>query len=147
MYTDKPMSLSVKSFLIRKMSTAQSIPEKTITSVIDHQFNSLVENMPFCNTLELSGFGKFTFNKKKGVNMMLKYIREKEELLTRMPTLEDAHALKRAGIRISQIEMSMKALNQKLQSYENQFRTDLGRMEESIDTSSRDEGADQNSGS
>jgi len=79
--------------------------------------------------------------------MMLKYIREKEELLTRMPTLEDAHALKRAGIRISQIEMSMKALNQKLQSYENQFRTDLGRMEESIDTSSRDEGADQNSGS
>ena len=137
------MSLSVKNFLIRKMSTATNISEKVITSVVDHQFNSLVENMSTCNSLEISGFGKFVFNKKKGVNMMLKYIREKEQLMITLDTCIEERVRKRAEIRISQIEISIRALNQKLQSYENQFCTSVGRLEESHNSSSRDEGTNK----
>jgi len=136
----------VKNFLIRKMSTGMNVPEKIITSVIDHQFVTLIENMPTCNSLELSGFGKFMFLKKKAPKTMLRYMKEKEGIVSSLDTL-DEHARKRAEIKISKIQVIMKALNQKLQSYENQFCTNLGGMEKSIDSPTRDEGTHTGSGS
>ena len=145
MYTDKPQTLSVKHFLIRKMSTAASIPEKTIASVIDHQFITLIENMPSSNSLELSGFGKFMFHKNKAPKTMLNYLKDQQEIIARIPQMESADR-KRAEIKLSNIELKIKVLNQKLQSYENQFCTNIRGMEKSIDSSSRDETADKGSG-
>ena len=140
MYTDKPQSLSVKNFLIRKMSTAMNIPEKTITTVIDHQFVTLIENMSSCNSLEISGFGKFMFHKNKAPNMMIHYLRDREAINNSLPDL-DPQTRKRVEIRLSNLELKIKALHRKLQSYENQFCTDLGGVEKPIDPLSRDEGA------
>lgn len=35
---EKPITMSIKEFIIRSMSTTLMIPEKTINAVIDHQF-------------------------------------------------------------------------------------------------------------
>jgi hypothetical protein len=125
LYTDKPMSLSVKNFLIRKISTTTMISEKTITSVIDHQFTSLLENMSIANSLEISGFGKFLFNKNKAIIMMQKYIKGLENFKNELVVCTDTKEIKRIEFRISNLELRMKALNQKLQSYENQFRSNI----------------------
>ena len=117
------------------MSTAMSIPEKTITSVIDHQFTSLIENMPTNNSLEISGFGKFIFHKKKAPNMMIHYMKEQEAFKNELAAATDPQEIKRLEFRISGLELKMKALNQKLQSYENQFRTNLGGVDQSTDSS------------
>ena len=62
---DKPVSMSVKDYLVRTLAVKMLISEKTIEAVVNHQFQSANEAMDFNNSLEISGFGKFYFNEKK----------------------------------------------------------------------------------
>lgn len=64
---DKPASMSIKDWLIKKMAIKMVIPEKVIDVVITHQFDSANDALNVNNSVELSGFGKFYFNKKKAV--------------------------------------------------------------------------------
>lgn len=58
------------------------VPEKTIEAVVNHQLNTMLEKMPFCKSVELSGFGKFLFNSRKALKAMQKC----EELRQRYET-------------------------------------------------------------
>lgn len=69
---DKPVSLSVKNFLIRKMAVTLIVPEKTIQAVVDHQFNMAIEAMDRVKSVEISGFGKFIYNEKRGKRIVEK---------------------------------------------------------------------------
>ena len=40
LFTDKPISLSVKDYLIRKLAVKMMTSEKTIEAVVNHQFQS-----------------------------------------------------------------------------------------------------------
>ena len=62
---DKPVSMSVKDFLIRTLAVKMMVSEKTIETVVNHQFQSANEAMDLNNSIEISGFGKFYFNVKK----------------------------------------------------------------------------------
>jgi len=62
---DKSTTLSVKNFIIRNMSVETMIPEKIIEAVIAHQFSSVLKIMDVGNSVELSGFGKFVFKKRR----------------------------------------------------------------------------------
>jgi len=62
---DKPINMSVKDYLVRTLAVKMLISEKTIETVINHQFQSANEAMDFNNSLEIAGFGKFYFNEKK----------------------------------------------------------------------------------
>jgi len=62
---DKPVSMSVKDFLIRTLAVKILTSEKTIEAIINHQFQSANEAVDLNNSLEISGFGKFFFNTKK----------------------------------------------------------------------------------
>jgi nucleoid DNA-binding protein len=62
---DKPISMSVKDFLIRTLAVKMMVSEKTIETVVNHQFQSANEAMDLNNSIEISGFGKLFFNKKK----------------------------------------------------------------------------------
>jgi nucleoid DNA-binding protein len=62
---DKPVSMSVKDYLIRTLAVKMMVSEKTIEAVINHQFQSANEAMDTNNSIEISGFGKFYFNEKK----------------------------------------------------------------------------------
>jgi nucleoid DNA-binding protein len=64
---DKPISMSVKDFLIRTLAVKMLTSEKTIEAVVNHQFQSANEAMDLNNSVEIGGFGKFFFNSKKAV--------------------------------------------------------------------------------
>ena len=81
---DKPISLSMKEYLIRTLAVKMMISEKTLETVINHQFNSANEAMKFYNTVEISGFGKFTFNYKKALKKMEKMLSQQELFQSRI---------------------------------------------------------------
>ena len=62
---EKPSTMSVKEWIIKKMSINMVISEKTIDQVVNHQFDSANDALNTNDTIEISGFGKFMFNTKK----------------------------------------------------------------------------------
>lgn len=77
LFTDKPISLSVKEYLIRKMAVKMMTSEKVLEAVVNHQFQSAHEAMGQHKSLEISGFGKFFFNDGKAVKTMEKFLSQK----------------------------------------------------------------------
>jgi nucleoid DNA-binding protein len=77
LFTDKPISLSVKDYLIRRMAVKMMISEKVLEAVVNHQFQSAHEALGQHKSLEISGFGKFFFNEKKAHKMMEKFLSQK----------------------------------------------------------------------
>lgn len=74
MFTDnKPVSLSVKDWIIRKLAPKMLLGEKTIEAVINHQFQEANIALSKHKSLEISGFGKFFFNDGKAVRQMAKH--------------------------------------------------------------------------
>jgi len=62
---EKPLSMSVKEWIIKKMSINMVISEKTIDAVVTNQFDSANDALNTNDVIEISGFGKFYFNTKK----------------------------------------------------------------------------------
>jgi nucleoid DNA-binding protein len=78
LFTDnKPVSLSVKDWIIRKLAPKMLIGEKTIEAVINHQFQEANQALTKHKSLEISGFGKFFFNEGKAIKQMEKYESQK----------------------------------------------------------------------
>jgi len=69
---EKPMSMSMKDYLVRVMSVKMMVAESTIEKVINHQFLSAYEAMKTNDEIELSGWGKLIFNKNKALKKLLK---------------------------------------------------------------------------
>jgi len=61
----KPSTMTVKEWIIKKMSINMVISEKIIDQVVTHQFDSANDALNTNDSLEISGFGKFLFNTKK----------------------------------------------------------------------------------
>lgn len=74
----KPQSMSIKEWIIKKMAISMVVPEKVIDSVVVHQFDSANDALEIHDSVEISGFGKFYFNKKKAQLQYDKYIRIKQ---------------------------------------------------------------------
>jgi nucleoid DNA-binding protein len=62
---NKPITMSVKEWIIKRMAISLVVSEKTIDQVINHQFDSANDALNVHDSLEISGFGKFLFNIKK----------------------------------------------------------------------------------
>ncbi len=75
---NKPNSMSVMQYLIRILSVDVAIPEKIVEAVITHQFKSANEAMDTSKSLEISGFGRFVFNDKKGARKMAQLLKRLE---------------------------------------------------------------------
>lgn len=122
---EKPKQLSLKDFLIRKMGVKLMLDESLIDTVVSHQFQMVREKMDTCNSIEVSGFGVFKLNTgrvikhaermKKGINNMNVSEERKEQLLNKFNALEK-------------------------RSYGNKSETDLGGVEESLNTPQTTEG-------
>jgi len=67
---NKPKSMSHKEYLVRALSVKLAISEKTVETVINHQFQSANEAMDVNHSLELSGFGRIVFNNKKAIKKL-----------------------------------------------------------------------------
>jgi predicted acylesterase/phospholipase RssA len=61
----RPETMSMKNWLIRRMSTDMMLQERIIEAVIDHQYSSALDATKTLDSIEFSGFGSFMFNRKK----------------------------------------------------------------------------------
>lgn len=127
---DKPINMSVKDYLVRTLAVKMMISEKTIETVINHQFQSANEAMDLNNSLEISGFGKFYFNEKKAT----KRIGQLNAKKTAMETIIADETTSEQKRRSSQVTLDKtEALINLLKTktiYEDQFLSDLRGVEE-----------------
>lgn len=80
---DKPISMSVKDYLVRTLAVKILTSEKVIEAVVNHQFQSANEAMDLNDSVEIAGFGKLFFNKKKAAKKLEK-LNVKKEFMERV---------------------------------------------------------------
>ena len=138
---DKPMSMSVKDYLIRKMSVSLMMSEKTIEAIVNHQFRSANIALQDNNTVEVSGLGKFYFNYKKAVRKMEKMVSKATLFHSQMNNMELSEQKRQSATNklvntLAQIETLKPKLNV-------EHQPDLRGMEEQVGSPSSSERADQ----
>ena len=136
---DKPISLSVKDYLIRKMAVKMMISEKVLDAVVSHQFSSANEAMSSCKSVEISGFGKFFFNDKKAQKTLEKHYSQKAlfEKRANDETLPEAKR-RNASMKLQSALDAIEDLKPRIHDF-----TDLRGMEEQPASSQEAEGAHQ----
>lgn len=126
---DKPVSLPMKDWLIRKLAPKLMISEKTLEAVINHQFQSANEALLNNKSVEISGFGKLIFNDKKAVKRMEMYKQIEKALLNILSQPDLPEAKKRATeMKLQTTKSNIEALKPKL--HENQLLPDIRGVEE-----------------
>lgn len=111
----KPISMSVKDWLIRKLAPKMMITEKTIETVINHQFQSANEALLNNKTIEISGFGKFIFNDKKALKKMSTLQAMKIALDRQIQNPElDENKRRIAGMKLQSVTEAINALKPKI---------------------------------
>ena len=65
--------MPLKEFLVKKLSLKLNVSERIIDTVISNQFSTAFQATAHHNTIELSGFGKFTFSQVKAKKAMEKF--------------------------------------------------------------------------
>ncbi len=127
---DKPISMSVKDYLVRTLAVKMMISEKTIETVINHQFQSANEAMDTNNSIEISGFGKFYFNEKKAKKRLEDLTRKKNLMLEFLASAETSEQKKRSSqVTLEKTEALINLLKSKI-TYEDQLLSDLRGLEE-----------------
>ena len=142
---DKPISLSMKDYIARKMAVKMMISEKVLDTVIGHQFNSANEAMRTNESVEISGFGKFFFNKKKAVKKMEKMLAQKkhfENVLDENNNYPE-HRKRVALLKLTSLLQAIEYLKPKItDNGETELQTDSGGLEEQHHPPIPSEGAD-----
>lgn len=127
---DKPISMSVKDFLVRTLAVKMMMNEKTIEAVVNHQFQSANEAMDLNNSLEISGFGKFYFNEKKATKR-LGQLNAKKQVIEKIIADETTSEQKKrsSNVTLEKTEALINLLKTKT-IYEDQLLSDLRGVEE-----------------
>ena len=126
---DKPSTMPIKEYLLRVLSVRNNIPLKTLEAVVNHQFDELVEATRTKTSVELSGFGKFLFNKKKAYKYYQKHISKIEmaERKLNEPLASEAQ-LRKYGIIKEQSIKIVQDLKPRMDEY---IRTNMGGVAQS----------------
>ena len=126
---DKPISMSVKDYLIRTLAVKMMVSEKTIEAVVNHQFQSANQAMDLNNSIEISGFGKFYFNEKKATKRLTKLC-EKRDAMKRIIADEATSAQRRRSsqVTLEKTEALINLLTTKT-TYEDQLLSDIRGLE------------------
>ena len=130
---DKPLSLSVKDYIIRKLSIKMKLTEKVIDNVVTHQFSSANEALVKNKSVEISGFGKFVFNDKKAISKMAKLHVQKgifENMVNSVELSEQRKAS--ATVKLQNVLLMIETLKPKIS---HETKSDLRGMEEPSDSS------------
>jgi nucleoid DNA-binding protein len=136
---DKPMSMSVKDYLIRKLSVSLMMSEKTIEAIVNHQFRSANIALQDNNTVEISGLGKFYFNYKKAVRKMEKMVSKANLFHAQVNNIELSEQKRQSSAnKLANTLAQIEALKPKLNV---EHQPDLRGMEEQVDSPSTLEGA------
>ena len=126
-----------KELLIRTIASKLLVSEKTIETVINHQFISANQAMDTNKSVEISGFGKFMFNEKKAARRLKTYMMKKHDMHT-IITHPDATAeqIRKATIIYNDMVDHIALLKPNISD---EFLTDLRGLEEQVDSPSTNE--------
>jgi nucleoid DNA-binding protein len=113
MFQEKPNSMSVKDWLVKKMSIDLVIKESIINAVVTHQFNSANDAFKNNSSVELSGFGKFIFNKRKAEKKLQKYYDTRDLYISKLEITPSDSSLQR---RLDSVLEEIKVLEPKLKN-------------------------------
>lgn len=132
---DKPISLSIKEYIIRKMSIKMNTAEKIIETVVNHQFQSATLAFNDQKSVEISGFGKFLFNEKKAIKKMESMLIQQRVLNANLldETLSDRKK-KSTQLKLESLAQAIEILKPKL----NEPKSDLRGVEEQVSSPIRD---------
>jgi len=112
---DKPQSLSMREYLIRKLAPKLLMSEKVIDAVIVHQFSEANAAMHIHDSVEISGFGKFFFNKKKAERKLGGLLIKEKNLLEMLESGTLTEAKKQsATTTLANNKLSIETLKSKL---------------------------------
>ena len=141
---ERPKSLTIKDFLIRKMSVRMLIPEFTLDAIVSHQFQSANQAMLITKSVEISGFGKFVFNDKKAVKKMEKLLLQKA-LFERLMNDDSLSEQRRhnARLKYESVTLNISVLKPKIDT-NNEIKSDIRGMEEQASSTSSTERIDTN---
>ena len=140
---ERPKSLTIKDFLIRKMSVRMLIPEFTLDAIVSHQFQSANQAMLNTKSVEISGFGKFVFNDKKAVKKMEKLLSQKA-LFERLMNDDSLSEQRRNNARLKYESVTLNISVLKPKIINNEIKSDLRGMEEQASSTSSTERIDTN---
>lgn len=122
--------MSVKDYLVRTLAVKMMVSEKTIETVINHQFQSANEAMDTNNSIEISGFGKFYFNEKKAKKRLVDLTRKKNLMLEFIASADTSEQKKRSSqVTLEKTEALINLLKSKI-TYEDQLLSDIRGLEE-----------------
>lgn len=135
---DKPISMSIKDYLIRTMAVKLMTSEKTIETIVNHQFQSANVAMYENDSIEISGFGKFLFNRKKAEKKLVK-MESKKQMFSSQVDNETLSEQKRksAANKLTNTLAGIEALKPRI--YDSKFQPDLRGVEEQVDSLRGDE--------
>ena len=105
---DKPNSMSVRDWIIKKIGTGIMIPENIVKMVVAHQFDSAYEALDKYNSIEISGFGKFYYNRKKAEKELKRSLLQKatyEKILNDQATTEKKRQQVRRRLKILSLKI------------------------------------------
>ena len=127
---DKPISMSVKDYLIRTLAVKMMVSEKTIEAVVNHQFQSANQAMDLNNSIEISGFGKFYFNEKKAKKRVEALNAKKQAMEKIIADVNTSDQKRRSSqVTLEKTEALIKLLTTKT-TYEDQLLSDIRGLEE-----------------
>jgi hypothetical protein len=89
-------------------------PEKVITTVITDQFDQANDALNTNDQVEISGFGKYVFNRKKAIKKMDLWLVTKEDLETRLTGELTDSARKNLEVKLEAVEKKIKSLKPKM---------------------------------
>ena len=134
--------MSVKDYLMKKMSVRTNKPLKIIEAVIEYQFHGANEALKDNNSVELSGFGKFLFNTKRAQKKLDKNL--SKEIIFRKLLLEpDITETKKKSLQ-HKLENTIKFI-ESIKPKLHGIQSNIGGVEEQVDSSKGYEGDDRDS--
>lgn len=127
---DKPISMSVKDYLVRTLAVKMMMSEKVLEAVINHQFQSANQAMDTNNSIEISGFGKFYFNEKKAKKRLDSLLNKKKTMEELIANSEISEQKRRSSkVTLEKTEALINLLKSKI-TYEDQLLSDIRGVEE-----------------
>lgn len=111
---DKPQSMSVKNFLIRKLSVEMMLPEKVIEAIVNHQFLKATDALENNSSIEFSGFGRFYFKKFTALRMLVKEEMKRDFYISQLSPSLSERRTESFNVRIQNSEDIINALKKKL---------------------------------
>jgi len=106
--------MTIKDLLIRKVANSLSMDEKIVEKIITHQFDSASAATVNNNSIEISGFGKFLFNNKRGIKTLEKYEILIENYTKALETVKDDNEKRVLLLKIKTINVNIAHLKPKL---------------------------------